>query len=85
MQRRSAGGVEPKATLYAGRDARRRAGDHRGLDTARPVDRAARPTSRSFTRQKKIVLENCGKIDPERIEDYIAAGGYQALVKALTR
>ncbi len=37
-----------------------------------------------FTRQLKIVLEHCGQIDPERIEDYIARGGYQALVKALT-
>jgi bidirectional [NiFe] hydrogenase diaphorase subunit len=38
-----------------------------------------------FKRQKKIVLENCGRIDPERLEDYIAAGGYQALHTALTR
>jgi len=38
-----------------------------------------------FQRQKKIVLENCGRIDPERIEDSIAAGGYQALHAALTR
>ena len=37
-----------------------------------------------FARQKKIVLENSGKIDPERIEDYIAAEGYKALVTALT-
>jgi bidirectional [NiFe] hydrogenase diaphorase subunit len=37
-----------------------------------------------FERQMKIVLENCGRIDPERIEDYIAADGYSALVKALT-
>ena len=37
-----------------------------------------------FTKQKKVVLENCGEIDPERIEDYVAAGGYSALVKALT-
>jgi len=37
-----------------------------------------------FQRQKKIVLENSGVIDPERIEDYIAAGGYQALIRALT-
>lgn len=36
-----------------------------------------------FKRQQKIVLENCGKIDPERIEDYIAAGGYEALYQAL--
>ncbi len=32
-----------------------------------------------FTRQLPIVLENSGKIDPERIEDYIAAGGYEQL------
>jgi len=37
-----------------------------------------------FQRQKKIVLENSGNIDPERIEDYIAADGYSALIKALT-
>jgi bidirectional [NiFe] hydrogenase diaphorase subunit len=36
-----------------------------------------------FYRQEKTVLENAGQIDPERIEDYIAAGGYSALVKAL--
>ena len=32
-----------------------------------------------FTRQLPIVLENSGKIDPERIEAYIAVGGYQSL------
>jgi bidirectional [NiFe] hydrogenase diaphorase subunit len=37
-----------------------------------------------FQRQKKIVLENSGVIDPDRVEDYIAANGYTALVKALT-
>jgi bidirectional [NiFe] hydrogenase diaphorase subunit len=36
-----------------------------------------------FQRQHKIVLENSGRIDPERIEDYIAAQGYQALYDAL--
>jgi bidirectional [NiFe] hydrogenase diaphorase subunit len=38
-----------------------------------------------FTGQKKIVLENCGEIDPERIEDYIACEGYEALFRAITR
>ncbi|MBM4398736.1 MAG: NADH-quinone oxidoreductase subunit F, partial [Candidatus Cloacimonetes bacterium] len=33
--------------------------------------------------QQRIVLRNCGIIDPESIEDYEAAGGYQALAKAL--
>ncbi|MGA2496236.1 MAG: NADH-quinone oxidoreductase subunit NuoF [Tepidisphaeraceae bacterium] len=37
-----------------------------------------------FARQKKIVLENSGFIDPERIEEYIAAGGYKSLLKCLT-
>ena len=37
-----------------------------------------------FQRQQKIVLENSGVIDPERIEEYIAAEGYRALIHALT-
>ncbi|ASJ06547.1 NADH-quinone oxidoreductase subunit NuoF [Thermococcus pacificus] len=36
-----------------------------------------------FAKQKKIVLENSGYIDPENIDEYIAAGGYEALKKAL--
>lgn len=36
-----------------------------------------------FTRQMKVVLEHSGNIDPERIEDYIRVGGYQALYHAL--
>ncbi|MBI2302901.1 MAG: NADH-quinone oxidoreductase subunit NuoF [Armatimonadetes bacterium] len=44
-------------------------------------------TQRDFAflqRQHKIVLENCGVIDPERIEEYIARDGYLALGNALT-
>jgi bidirectional [NiFe] hydrogenase diaphorase subunit len=37
-----------------------------------------------FTEQKKVVLENAGEIDPERIEDYIAVGGYESLFQCLT-
>jgi bidirectional [NiFe] hydrogenase diaphorase subunit len=36
-----------------------------------------------FTQQMSIVLENSGQIDPERIESYIAADGYQALDRVL--
>jgi bidirectional [NiFe] hydrogenase diaphorase subunit len=36
-----------------------------------------------FARQHRIVLSDLGVVDPERIEDYIAAGGYQALQQAL--
>lgn len=37
-----------------------------------------------FTKQRKIVLENAGIIDPSSINDYIARDGYQALFEALT-
>ncbi len=36
-----------------------------------------------FANQTRIVRENSGKIDPERIEEYIAVGGYRSLHKAL--
>ncbi|MBD2464754.1 NADH-quinone oxidoreductase subunit NuoF [Oscillatoria sp. FACHB-1407] len=36
-----------------------------------------------FTRQRSVVLENTGVIDPERIESYIAVGGYQSLHQVL--
>ncbi len=36
-----------------------------------------------FTKQKKIVLENAGVIDPDNIEDYIGKEGYLALFTAL--
>lgn len=36
-----------------------------------------------FANQVSVVLENCGRIDPERIESAIAAGAYQALAKAI--
>ena len=37
-----------------------------------------------LSRQTRIVLENCGKIDAESIDEYIAAGGFSALAKAVT-
>lgn len=37
-----------------------------------------------FGRQRRILLAKAGIIDPDSIEDYIAAGGYQAYFKALT-
>jgi len=37
-----------------------------------------------FKKQTKIVLRNCGNIDPLQITEYIAAKGYQALAKAVS-
>jgi NADH-quinone oxidoreductase subunit F len=35
------------------------------------------------SKQQKLVLANCGRIDPESIDEYIASDGYQAVRKAL--
>ncbi|MBN1401834.1 MAG: NAD(P)H-dependent oxidoreductase subunit E, partial [Anaerolineae bacterium] len=37
-----------------------------------------------YGKQQRITLRNCGLIDPERIEEYIARDGYEALAKVLT-
>lgn len=36
-----------------------------------------------YKRQERIALRNCGVIDPENIDEYIATGGYEALGKCL--
>jgi bidirectional [NiFe] hydrogenase diaphorase subunit len=56
----------------------------RGLDTGSNGLSHCETSAPFFSRQKKIVLENSGVIDPERIEDYIAHDGYTALVTAIT-
>jgi len=45
------------------------------------VDRIAAPET---AKELRVVLRNCGRINPDSIEDYIRAGGYRALKKALT-
>lgn len=37
-----------------------------------------------YKKQKRIALQNCGVIDPENIDEYIAFDGYKALEKVLT-
>jgi bidirectional [NiFe] hydrogenase diaphorase subunit len=76
--------VEPEGTLYQSVKPADAAEiiDHLGGE---PVERLE--CSRQlpfFQRQVNVVLENSGRIDPERVEDYVAAGGYEGLVKALT-
>jgi bidirectional [NiFe] hydrogenase diaphorase subunit len=36
-----------------------------------------------FTRQLPLVLANCGLVEPERLESYLALGGYQALYQVV--
>jgi NADH:ubiquinone oxidoreductase subunit F (NADH-binding)/(2Fe-2S) ferredoxin/Pyruvate/2-oxoacid:ferredoxin oxidoreductase delta subunit len=55
---------------------------HRETEEAPPIASPARMGF--FARQQKIVLGNCGVIDPESIDEYVARDGYQALAKALS-
>jgi NADH:ubiquinone oxidoreductase subunit F (NADH-binding)/(2Fe-2S) ferredoxin/NAD-dependent dihydropyrimidine dehydrogenase PreA subunit len=51
-----------------------------------PVSRITIPHYRDimfYQKQTRVILGNCGKINPERIEDYEAQGGYQALRRVL--
>jgi bidirectional [NiFe] hydrogenase diaphorase subunit len=75
--------VDPEETLY----------QHVKADNAeavvgslggQPVAELQCDLREHFDQQVHVVLENSGHIDPERIDDYIARDGYQALVKALT-
>jgi NADH:ubiquinone oxidoreductase subunit F (NADH-binding) len=36
-----------------------------------------------FNREKRVIMARCGRIDPERIHEYLADGGYGALARAL--
>ncbi|UCG84609.1 MAG: SLBB domain-containing protein, partial [Dehalococcoidia bacterium] len=51
-----------------------------------PSTNAAIPTYDQipfYSKQRRNILRNCGNIDPENIDDFVNAGGYQALRKAL--
>ncbi len=61
------------------RSAARRTGARRGLDRhIIPLDMPF------FTKQVKVVLSETGQINPEKLEDYLAHGGYQALARVLS-
>jgi len=38
-----------------------------------------------FNQEKRVVMDRCGRIDPEEINDYIADGGYEALADVLEK
>ena len=37
-----------------------------------------------YKKQKRVALRNCGRIDPENIDEYLAYDGYKALEKCVT-
>lgn len=53
------------------------------LKEKKPVSRWAADTSELMSRQQRIVLRNCGVIDPESIDAYIARDGYKSLEAVL--
>lgn len=52
----------------------------------KPVEKYAIPEEdKAFlSQQQRIVLRNCGQINPEKIDEYIAVGGYEAVKKVVT-
>jgi bidirectional [NiFe] hydrogenase diaphorase subunit len=77
---------EAQSHLYSELDAptaERVVNEH--LHKGQPVKEKLCSTEQPFFKaQVPIVLENSGRVDPERIESYIAVGGYEALLKAIT-
>jgi NADH:ubiquinone oxidoreductase subunit F (NADH-binding)/(2Fe-2S) ferredoxin len=64
--------------------AERLARDGRRCDLADyRLDLNAGPAAGYLAGQKRIVLENCGEIDPLNIDDYIARDGYRALARCI--
>ena len=51
---------------------------------APPKKEEAQELSEPTQKEVRVVLRNCGKINPENIEEYIAENGYAALAKVLT-
>jgi bidirectional [NiFe] hydrogenase diaphorase subunit len=75
--------VEPGGILYQRAKPEDAADIIRSLGGS-PLDRLMLDAKQPFfRRQQRIVLENSGRIDPDRLEDYIAADGYLALTAAL--
>ncbi len=91
--------VYPEGTFYSNvtvADIPEIVGEH--LLKGRPVDRLVYHEAKSqdvhhatslsetafYKKQKRVALRNCGVINPEEIDEYIAMDGYQALGKVLT-
>ncbi|MEM2569169.1 MAG: NADH-ubiquinone oxidoreductase-F iron-sulfur binding region domain-containing protein [Candidatus Bathyarchaeia archaeon] len=78
--------IEPGGYLYQNittEDAKKIVKNH--VISGEPVRELLYANEAFFKKQLRLVLRNAGRIDPLRIEDYIAAGGYSALIKCLTK
>ena len=75
--------VDPEETLYRHVDASHAEAIVASLG-GEPVPGLQCDLNEHFELQTRVVLENAGYIDPEKIDDYIARDGYQALLMVLT-
>jgi NADH:ubiquinone oxidoreductase subunit F (NADH-binding)/(2Fe-2S) ferredoxin len=88
--------VEPEGVFYLGvrpEDVPELVGSH--LRDGRPVERLLYQEKATgkiiphyreinfYKKQQRLILRNCGRINPEKIDQYINVGGYRALAKAL--
>ncbi|MDA0265902.1 MAG: SLBB domain-containing protein [Cyanobacteria bacterium] len=76
--------VDPSDTLYAAVTPTDAPSILTALNGGKATAAQADPNHPFFAQQQPIVLENSGLINPESIDDYIAAGGYEPLHHALT-
>ena len=53
-------------------------------EDGQPTKLKALSETNFYKKQTRVALRNCGVINPENIDEYIAYDGYQALIKALT-
>jgi bidirectional [NiFe] hydrogenase diaphorase subunit len=75
--------VEPDNLLYQKVTPGQASSIVAGLQGGPVAAERGNPDSPFFALQANVVLENSGRVEPERIESYIAADGYQALGRAL--
>ena len=75
--------MDPDGTLYEKVKPEDAASIVQTLKGGKATAQKGDPHQPFFAKQMSIVLENSGLIDPERIESYIAADGYQALHQVL--
>ena len=75
--------IDPQGTLYEEVKPEDAASIVASLNGGEASATKGDPEHPFFTRQMPIVLENSGKIDPEKIEEYIASGGYQQLYRVV--
>ena len=55
---------------------------YKDIETGDPIEK--HQNIPFYEKQHKIVLKGCGRINPEKIEDYIRVGGYEGLKKVLS-